>query len=250
MKHRQFARTSLDLGRQFDVAHRRPERFPFSASSGRLCFGQVVVTTGCGEGCTHLGVGQSTRQRSIASVPERGGDLRPALIEHEFDESAGIEIDECHDQRRCASTMSATGRFGDGRRRPPAPGRVEEVGRLITPCSVRRSRIDVDSRATIRATGVPRSVMTISAPSRAASIHWPRCALSSVTATSIAEVYISRAHQTHSWRIATSVTSLRPSPPRGLRTGRRSLRWPHDRATGEQVLRPPNDGLGRHPFTA
>lgn len=81
--------------------------------------------------------------------------------------------------------MSATGRFGVGRGRSPATGRDGRVGRLMMPCAVRRSITGVASRATIRATGVPRSVMTTSFPSRAASIHWPRWALSSVTATSM-----------------------------------------------------------------
>ena len=67
----------------------------------------------------------------------------------------------------------------------------------MTPCAVRRSIVGVESSATIRATGVPRSVMTTSVPSRAASIHRPRFARSSVTATSITEVYITGGQQTY-----------------------------------------------------
>ena len=64
----------------------------------------------------------------------------------------------------------------------------------------------VESRATIRATGVPRSVMTMSLPSRAASIHRPRWALSSVTATSMSQVYITPGHGTYRWRPHSSST--------------------------------------------
>lgn len=67
----------------------------------------------------------------------------------------------------------------------------------MTPCAVRRSIVGVESSATIRATGVPRSVMTTSVPSRAASIHRPRFARSSVTATSTTEVYITGGQQTY-----------------------------------------------------
>ena len=150
-----------------------------------------MVPAGRCERCAHFGVGQSTRQRHVTGVPQRGGDVGADLVEHELDESTRVEVDEGHLQRRCSLTMSATGRFGVGRDRPPATGRVDRAGRLMTPCAVKRSMTGVESRATILATGVPRSVMTMSCPSRAASIHRPRCALSSVTATSMFQVYIS-----------------------------------------------------------
>ncbi len=84
--------------------------------------------------------------------------------------------------------MSATGRLGVGRGRFPATGRVVAVGRPITPCSSRRSIVDVEAIPMMRATGVPRSVITTSSPRREvdpsaevrsefsdSDIHNPKC---------------------------------------------------------------------------
>jgi hypothetical protein len=90
------------------------------------------VATGSCERCADLGVGQATRQRDVARVPQQRGDVGPDLVEHQLHESARIEVDEGHVRRRCSPTMSATGRFGVGRCRSPATGRVERVGRLMT----------------------------------------------------------------------------------------------------------------------
>ena len=85
--------------------------------------------------------------------------------------------------------MSAKGRRGRGRRRPDAVGRWAAAGRPITPSAVRRSSVAVVVRPSSRATGTPRSVITTSSPLRARSSHSLRCALSSVTATSMLESY-------------------------------------------------------------
>ena len=144
----------------------------------------IMVAARCCKSCADFGIREPARQRSVAGVPHRCCDVGSGFVEHEFDECTRVEIDDGHLQPRCSLTMSATDRFGFGRDPPPAIGRVDRAGRLITPSAVRRSSTEVESSATIRATGVPRSVMTTSLPSRAASIHRPRWALSSVTATS------------------------------------------------------------------
>ena len=170
----QLAGHSFDVGREFDRTYRGPEDLPFICCRRGLGFSQVVIATRRCESCADLGIGEPARQSSVARIPQRCCHVGSSLVEHEFDETARIEIDDRHLQRRCSPTISATGRFGFGRDRPPAIGRDDRAGRLITPSAVRRSRTGVESSATIRATGVPRSVMTTSLPSRAASIHRPR----------------------------------------------------------------------------
>ena len=66
--------------------------------------------------------------------------------------------------------------------RPTAGGRLSRFGRAIVPSWVSRTSVAVASMPRSRATGTPRSVTTISAPSRARMIQSLRCARSSVTA--------------------------------------------------------------------
>ena len=170
----QFTGHRFDIGREFDGTHRCPKRLPLVCRSGGLGFSEVVVATRCCERCADFWIREPARQCSVARVPQHYCRVRAGLVEHQFDESARIEIDDRHLQPRCSLTVSATGRFGVGRDRPPAIGRADRAGRQMMPWAVRRSSTGVALSATIRATGVPRSVMTMSLPSRAASIHCPR----------------------------------------------------------------------------
>jgi hypothetical protein len=125
--------SSFDLGGQLDGTHRGPEVLPVGGGRRCLRLGQDGIAAGRCERCADFGIGQSTRQRGITGIPQGRSGVGPVLVEHEFDERARIEIDEGHIQRRCSPTMSATGRFGVGRGRSPATGRVDFVGRLMTP---------------------------------------------------------------------------------------------------------------------
>ena len=65
----QLASHSLDVGRELDWTHRRPEDLPFACCSGRFGFGEVVITARYCERCADFGIRKPTRQRSVASVP-------------------------------------------------------------------------------------------------------------------------------------------------------------------------------------
>jgi len=73
--------------------------------------------------------------------------------------------------------MSATGRVVGARGRPEARSRSGSTGGLMMPSLVNRSMVDFLSMPSSRATGTPRSVMMISSPHSASSIHrlsWAR----------------------------------------------------------------------------
>ncbi len=121
---------ALDISREFDRT-------------------MAAIATRCRESGANFRRRETARQCGVAPVSQLCGHVGSRLVEHEFDESARVEIDDGHLQRRCSLTMSATGCFGFGRDRPPAIGRADRAGRLITPWAVRPSMTDVESSATM-----------------------------------------------------------------------------------------------------
>jgi hypothetical protein len=175
---------------QFDGADRGPVPLPGVFRRSELVVVQVVIADGGRQCGANLRVRQPARQRRIAPVPQLDGELSAGFADHKLYQGAGVEIDEGHRQRRWSLTMSDTGRRARGRSRPAAVGRRADTSRPITPSAASRCKVAVADMPSSRATGTPRSVTTTSSPSRTRSSQSLRCARSSVTGTSIPEVYI------------------------------------------------------------
>lgn len=105
----------FDCGAELYWPHSSPVPFPGLLCPGHVLIGQVVIAGRRSQGRAHLGVGQPARHGSVAAIPQLGGQVTPGFIDQEFHESAGIEVDESHAQRRCSPTRSDTGRAGRGR---------------------------------------------------------------------------------------------------------------------------------------
>jgi hypothetical protein len=175
---------------QFDRTNCRPVPLPGIFCCCQLIDFQVVIARQSGKRGANLRVCEPARQRRIAPVPQFHSEFRARFVDHEFYQGAGIEIDQRHRQRRCSLMMSDAGRPARGRSRPAAVGRRADTSRPITPSAASRCKVAVADMPSSRATGTPRSVTTTSSPRRTRSSHSLRCARSSVTGTSIPEVYI------------------------------------------------------------
>src|SRR3954451_6907358 len=190
----QVACVLLDSSAQFDWPDPRPVLRPCRFRVPQVSLGQIVITARCRQGGADLGIGESAGNGGIATVPQLGHEIGSFLLDEEFHKRARVEVDDRQVQRRCSLTNGATGRRARTRLFPLAWGRSGRWGRPMTPWAARRSSVAVRLMPSNRATGTPRSVTTISSPSRARSNQWLRWVRRVVTATSISEVYSLRSH--------------------------------------------------------
>src|ERR1035437_363785 len=175
---------------QLDRPCCRPEVLP--QHFGMPLFGRVqaVSAPSCGQRGTHLWIRETAGHCRIAAVPQRGGNLAPVLFDDQLDESTAVEIHDGHErQRRCSLTSPDTGPLACALATPRAAGRSSRRALLITPLAMSWSSSGAVSTASKRATGVPRSVTTISSPERARSIHVDSSARKVLIATSIYQMY-------------------------------------------------------------
>jgi hypothetical protein len=162
----EFPRVLLDRFRQLNRSGHRPESAPVlhSGSYGRCV--QPMITAGGRQRCTNFYMGKSARYGRVASPPEVGHHVAGFLLDQQFDEGAGVEVDQ-HVQSRCSDTRSDTEPRARTRVRPVEIGRSVRSGLLMTPAAVSSSSRVAVCTPTKRATGTPRSVTTISSPLRA-----------------------------------------------------------------------------------
>jgi hypothetical protein len=92
----QSARLLFDSDCQFNRTHRSPIVGPGPFRRAELLVAEVTVTVGSCQRCSHLGIGQSTRHRGVASIPELDGEVRARLFYQELHEGTGVEVDERH----------------------------------------------------------------------------------------------------------------------------------------------------------
>jgi len=82
---------------QFDKSQRAPVHFP-----GRLCVTELpwcdeVASFGRSQGGADFRVGEAARDSGVTAVPKFLRQIAPVFRNQQFDESAGIEIDNGHD---------------------------------------------------------------------------------------------------------------------------------------------------------
>ena len=82
--------------REFDDPHARPIPLPLPQSDA-FCGGvKTMVPRGRRDRSSDLGIRETTRDRSVAPVPEFGGELTAFLLDDQLDEGTAVEIDNRH----------------------------------------------------------------------------------------------------------------------------------------------------------
>jgi hypothetical protein len=91
-----LARVLLDGGGELDRASDRPVVIPGLLGCVEIIVCEIVIAGGRSQRRPHLRICQAAGDRGVASVPQVGGQLAACLLDQQFHEGAGIEVDERH----------------------------------------------------------------------------------------------------------------------------------------------------------
>lgn len=93
---RQFTSMSFNFACELDGTRHSPELLPVSGRRRKAPVLEVVVAVGGRERSADLRVRDTTRERRVASVPQRRRYVAAFLVDDQLHQGAGVEVDEGH----------------------------------------------------------------------------------------------------------------------------------------------------------
>ena len=91
-----FSRVTLDCSGEFHWLDCRPESLPVPLNLSGETIINSVISCGSSERGANFGIGEATRQRTVAPIPESGGEIATLLMDDELHQRTGVEVHERH----------------------------------------------------------------------------------------------------------------------------------------------------------